>query len=157
MTKRKYQRSLRNYLIQCNKVQNLLSLKKLLSTNKQENAYSLATRLAQEPPPKHTHVHSSLTTQQHNTPNSCKNLPTQCESNAEEHEGLLEDWWFREQEKEPDLHTWLCVETLRVCCPPNHYGPQCLPCKGGIENPCGGNGKCKVSARDGGCGVTGRS
>uniref|UniRef100_A0A0P4W1J6 EGF-like domain-containing protein n=1 Tax=Scylla olivacea TaxID=85551 RepID=A0A0P4W1J6_SCYOL len=67
----------------------------------------------------------------------------QCESNAEEHEGLLEDWWFREQEKEPDLHSWLCVETLRVCCPPNHYGPQCLPCKGGTENPCGGNGKCK--------------
>lgn len=69
----------------------------------------------------------------------------QCESSAEEHEGLLEDWWFREQEAEPDLHTWLCISTLRVCCPPNHYGPQCQPCKGGIENPCNGNGKCKVS------------
>ncbi|XP_066982385.1 cysteine-rich with EGF-like domain protein 2 isoform X2 [Macrobrachium rosenbergii] len=67
----------------------------------------------------------------------------QCESSAEEHEGLLEDWWFREQEKEPDLHAWLCIEKLRVCCPPNHYGPQCLPCKGGTESPCGGNGKCK--------------
>lgn len=68
----------------------------------------------------------------------------QCEANAEEHEHLLEDWWFREQENEPELHTWLCINTLRVCCPPNHFGPQCLPCKGGIENPCGGNGKCKV-------------
>lgn len=67
----------------------------------------------------------------------------QCEANAEEHEHLLEDWWFREQENEPELHTWLCINTLRVCCPPNHFGPQCLPCKGGIENPCGGNGKCK--------------
>ncbi|KAG7154691.1 cysteine-rich with EGF-like domain protein 2 isoform X1 [Homarus americanus] len=67
----------------------------------------------------------------------------QCEAGAEEHEGLLEDWWFREQETQPDLHTWLCIDTLRVCCPTNHYGPRCLPCKGGIENPCGGNGKCK--------------
>nr|XP_045583789.1 cysteine-rich with EGF-like domain protein 2 isoform X3 [Procambarus clarkii] len=67
----------------------------------------------------------------------------QCEAGAEAHEGLLEDWWFREQERQPDLHTWLCIDTLRVCCPANHYGPRCLPCKGGIDNPCSGNGKCK--------------
>nr|XP_053652881.1 cysteine-rich with EGF-like domain protein 2 [Cherax quadricarinatus]XP_053652882.1 cysteine-rich with EGF-like domain protein 2 [Cherax quadricarinatus] len=67
----------------------------------------------------------------------------QCEAGAEEHEGLLEDWWFQEQEVQPDLHMWLCIDTLRVCCPTNHYGPRCLPCKGGIDNPCNGNGKCK--------------
>lgn len=67
----------------------------------------------------------------------------QCQANAEEYEGLIEDWWGKEQDTEPDLHVWLCIDRLQLCCPQNHYGPQCLPCSGGVESPCGGNGKCK--------------
>ena len=63
----------------------------------------------------------------------------------ENHESLLEDWWFHHQDGNDDLHEWLCIEKLKVCCPPNHYGPICQPCKGGITNVCGGNGKCKVN------------
>jgi len=67
----------------------------------------------------------------------------QCQANAEEHDVLIEDWWNKEQDTEADLHVWLCIDRLQVCCPPNHFGPQCMICKGGIESPCGGNGKCK--------------
>ncbi|KAL7642441.1 UNVERIFIED_CONTAM: hypothetical protein RMT77_007002 [Armadillidium vulgare] len=69
----------------------------------------------------------------------------QCLAQNEEHENLIEDWWFHFQESHPNLHGWLCIDKLKVCCPANHFGADCLPCKGGTENPCSGNGKCKGS------------
>lgn len=66
-----------------------------------------------------------------------------CRNTAEQYEEHLEEWWFGQQEKEPDLHKYLCIEKAKACCPENHYGPNCEPCTGGAEKPCGGHGKCK--------------
>ncbi|KAF2367310.1 protein of unknown function DUF3456 [Trinorchestia longiramus] len=65
----------------------------------------------------------------------------QCEGLAEDHERLLEEWWFEGQAE--SLHEWLCIGKLSVCCPPHHYGPECTPCTGGAQKPCSGHGKCK--------------
>ncbi|KAH8279615.1 hypothetical protein KR018_008346 [Drosophila ironensis] len=61
-----------------------------------------------------------------------------CHNLANEHESLMEDWFTHRQEEHPDLHAWLCVEQLSVCCPPDTFGPNCEPC-----TDCHGNGKCK--------------
>ncbi|CAG0920111.1 unnamed protein product [Notodromas monacha] len=72
----------------------------------------------------------------------------QCTQLASDNEHLLEDWW---REKGPDaksdeLQKWLCVDQLKVCCPRDHYGSECLPCPGLSEGiPCSGNGVCKGS------------
>ncbi|XP_037369261.1 protein disulfide isomerase CRELD2 [Talpa occidentalis] len=66
----------------------------------------------------------------------------QCNQMLEEHEERLEAWWLRLKKEHPDLFEWLCVKTLRVCCPPGTYGPHCLACQGGSERPCSGNGHC---------------
>jgi len=71
---------------------------------------------------------------------------TQCHSLSEAHEALIESWWFEHQQQHPDLHDWLCIEQLRVCCPNHHYGPDCKVCPGYSDNTeCSGNGKCKGS------------
>lgn len=62
----------------------------------------------------------------------------QCHALAETNEALIEEWWFRQQEANDDLHSWLCVDRLQVCCPAGHYGAKCAKCA-----DCGGNGKCK--------------
>lgn len=31
---------------------------------------------------------------------------------------------YRQQEA-PDLFEWLCIEELRLCCPPGRFGPDC--------------------------------
>ncbi|XP_001357092.2 cysteine-rich with EGF-like domain protein 2 isoform X1 [Drosophila pseudoobscura] len=61
-----------------------------------------------------------------------------CHNLANEHEAAIEDWFTHKQAESPDLQSWLCIEQLSVCCPPNTYGPNCLPC-----SECSGNGKCK--------------
>ncbi|KAG5677189.1 hypothetical protein PVAND_006969 [Polypedilum vanderplanki] len=61
----------------------------------------------------------------------------QCLQIAEEREPDIEYWW-KNQEKHPDLFNWLCIEKMKVCCPPNHHGKDCLPC-----TDCSGNGVCK--------------
>ncbi|XP_064483431.1 cysteine-rich with EGF-like domain protein 2 isoform X2 [Ornithodoros turicata] len=66
-----------------------------------------------------------------------------CRNLAEQHESYLEDWYFNKQQEEPDLHKFLCINEKKVCCPENHYGPNCEPCTGGAEKPCSGHGKCK--------------
>ncbi|EEB17120.1 conserved hypothetical protein [Pediculus humanus corporis] len=68
----------------------------------------------------------------------------QCQGLAEENEGLFEDWW-KNQDKYGDLHEWLCIEKLKVCCPDLHYGANCTPCQGFPNNVCNNNGKCKGS------------
>lgn len=39
------------------------------------------------------------------------------------------DWlWLRvscRQQEAPDLFEWLCIEELRLCCPPGRFGPDC--------------------------------
>ncbi|XP_068141622.1 cysteine-rich with EGF-like domain protein 2 isoform X1 [Drosophila tropicalis] len=61
-----------------------------------------------------------------------------CHNLANEHEALIEDWFTHKQSEHPDLHTFLCIEQLSVCCPKDTYGPNCAPC-----TDCKGNGKCK--------------
>nr|XP_030711428.1 cysteine-rich with EGF-like domain protein 2 isoform X1 [Globicephala melas] len=72
----------------------------------------------------------------------CGTSDFECNQLLEEHEGLLETWWLRLKKKYPDLFEWFCVETLKVCCAPGTYGPDCLACQGGSERPCSGNGHC---------------
>lgn len=67
----------------------------------------------------------------------------QCHKLASENEENFENWWFVEQKRYPELFDWLCIETTKVCCPVNMFGPDCVPCPGGIENPCNGNGRCR--------------
>lgn len=62
---------------------------------------------------------------------------------AENAEQFLENWWFREDPNSVDLHTWLCIETLKYCCHKNHFGDNCLPCPLDTQNQvCGGHGRC---------------
>ncbi|XP_065311314.1 cysteine-rich with EGF-like domain protein 2 isoform X6 [Dermacentor albipictus] len=68
-----------------------------------------------------------------------------CRNMAAQYEEHLEEWWFEHQEKEPDLHKYLCIDQAKACCPENHYGPNCDPCTGGAESPCNGHGRCKGS------------
>lgn len=70
---------------------------------------------------------------------------TQCQALVEEYESVLEDWWFHKRRENPDLHEFLCINFLKVCCPDNHYGPDCKPCSNGTEKPCSGHGHCKGS------------
>lgn len=68
---------------------------------------------------------------------------SQCHNLAEEAEHSLEKWWFQHQKTNTDLFEWLCIETLKHCCPPGHYGSSCLPCPGHPDNVCSGNGRCR--------------
>ncbi|XP_059257735.1 protein disulfide isomerase CRELD2 [Mustela nigripes] len=72
----------------------------------------------------------------------CGSSDFECHSLLEEHEGHLEAWWLRLKKDFPDLFEWFCVKTLKVCCSPGTYGPDCLACRGGSQRPCGGNGQC---------------
>ncbi|KAF5284425.1 hypothetical protein FQR65_LT13559 [Abscondita terminalis] len=78
--------------------------------------------------------------------NVCSNIVEgrdQCYSFNEQHDSVIEDWWFEKQESEPSLFKYLCIEHLKLCCPDLHYGPDCLPCPGFPDNICNNNGKCK--------------
>ncbi|KAM6215926.1 protein disulfide isomerase CRELD2 [Rhynchocyon petersi] len=72
----------------------------------------------------------------------CESSDFECNQMLEEQEELLEAWWLQLKKQSPDLFTWFCVETLRVCCSPGTYGPDCLECPGGTTRPCSGNGHC---------------
>ncbi|GFQ66390.1 protein disulfide isomerase CRELD1, partial [Trichonephila clavata] len=54
----------------------------------------------------------------------------QCHHLAEEHEALLEEWWFKSKASYPDIFYFLCIDKLLVCCPENHFGSDCKPCLG---------------------------
>lgn len=71
----------------------------------------------------------------------CKELISgedQCHALAETNEALVEEWWFKKQDVTDDLHQWLCIDKLQVCCPTGTFGARCEPCA-----ECNGNGKCK--------------
>lgn len=69
----------------------------------------------------------------------------QCHMLADTHEDLIEKWWFEYKKAEPDIHKWLCIEMLKVCCPIDHYGPECKPCPGYPNRVCNKSGSCKGS------------
>ena len=70
----------------------------------------------------------------------------QCRENVNNWSGLLKKW-FEEQKDYSTLKNWLCIDTLEVCCPELHFGPDCKACEKRGENGkiCSGNGKCKGS------------
>ncbi|RUS74765.1 hypothetical protein EGW08_017463, partial [Elysia chlorotica] len=69
---------------------------------------------------------------------------SQCHSLLEEHEEVVERFWFKEfaQKKDTDFYAYVCIDHLKVCCPNNTYGKDCTPCPGGVDRPCNGNGAC---------------
>ncbi|XP_014165611.1 protein disulfide isomerase CRELD2 [Geospiza fortis] len=86
------------------------------------------------------------------TENLCDSSNFECNNMVEEHEELIEKWWFKLKKKYPDLFKWFCIETIEVCCPAGTYGPDCLACRGGSERPCHGNGHCDGDGTRGGDG-----
>jgi len=68
---------------------------------------------------------------------------SQCHQLHNDWEDHLETWW--KMEDRPALRDYLCVQTVKVCCPAEHYGPACSPCSviGANGKVCAGNGKCK--------------
>ncbi|XP_037294452.1 cysteine-rich with EGF-like domain protein 2 [Manduca sexta] len=72
-----------------------------------------------------------------------KKYQDHCYTLAEEVEQVLEKWWFYEDPETVDLYTWLCIDNLQYCCPPNHFSESCIPCPLDKNNKlCGGHGKC---------------
>lgn len=69
----------------------------------------------------------------------------QCHANHNTWEEHLETWWGLDPDTRPTLQQWLCVDTIKQCCPANHFGPNCAPCSllGGNGQICSSNGKCK--------------
>ncbi|XP_073963792.1 cysteine rich with EGF like domains isoform X2 [Choristoneura fumiferana] len=65
-----------------------------------------------------------------------------CLETATQAKPFIEEWWLHSN-KAPDIFQHICIEKLEVCCPKHHYGKQCLPCHGDLENVCSGNGKCR--------------
>ncbi|KAK3608314.1 hypothetical protein CHS0354_030765 [Potamilus streckersoni] len=74
----------------------------------------------------------------------CEHAEKECHTMVEAHEETIEKYWFAffAKKKDKDLHLWLCIENIKVCCPENTYGPNCQPCPGDQKNPCKGNGRC---------------
>uniref|UniRef100_A0A2K6U6E0 protein disulfide-isomerase n=1 Tax=Saimiri boliviensis boliviensis TaxID=39432 RepID=A0A2K6U6E0_SAIBB len=72
----------------------------------------------------------------------CEGSDFECNQMLEAQEEHLEAWWLQLKNEYPDLFEWFCVKTLKVCCLPGTYGPDCLGCQGGSQRPCSGNGHC---------------
>ncbi|CAH0405732.1 unnamed protein product [Chilo suppressalis] len=67
----------------------------------------------------------------------------QCHNMAEKAEEFIESWWAQNPDESADLFTYICVESLKTCCPKHHFGKDCTPCPGDHGNLCNGNGKCR--------------
>lgn len=67
----------------------------------------------------------------------------QCHSMAEKAEEFIEQWWSQNPDDNLDIFPYICIDNMKVCCPKHHFGKDCLPCEGGIENICSGHGKCR--------------
>ncbi|XP_066553720.1 protein disulfide isomerase Creld1 isoform X2 [Amia ocellicauda] len=83
---------------------------------------------------------------------ACESSDFQCNRLLEQIEDQVETWWFHRQQEEPDLFEWLCIEELRLCCPPGTYGPDCTACLAGDGGVCGGLGRCQGDGTRGGSG-----
>ncbi|XP_052316022.1 cysteine-rich with EGF-like domain protein 2 isoform X5 [Oncorhynchus keta] len=84
--------------------------------------------------------------------NLCDSSSFDCNHMVEEHEDHFETWWFKRQNKHPDLYKWFCVDTIKVCCSTGTFGPDCNACVAGSERPCHGNGVCDGDGTRGGNG-----
>ncbi|KAK2851604.1 hypothetical protein Q5P01_007880 [Channa striata] len=73
----------------------------------------------------------------------CEKTDFECNRLLEQIEDQVETWWFHRQQEAPDLYEWLCIEELRLCCPPGHFGPDCKECPTGPGGVCGGLGRCE--------------
>jgi len=65
-----------------------------------------------------------------------------CNWVASEYEDEIENWYFHKQTTFKDFDSFLCVEKGKLCCPLEHYGPQCKSC---ASLKCGIHGKCQGS------------
>nr|XP_033782596.1 protein disulfide isomerase CRELD1 [Geotrypetes seraphini] len=83
----------------------------------------------------------------------CDTSNFECNLMLEQSEELVETWWFKKRKQYPDLFQWLCMDTLKVCCPPGTFGPDCLSCSGGSERLCNGNGRCDGDGTRSGTGL----
>ena len=72
----------------------------------------------------------------------CDSSDFECNQLLEQQEEQLEAWWQTLKKEHPNLFEWFCVHTLKACCLPGTYGPDCQECQGGSERPCSGNGYC---------------
>lgn len=68
---------------------------------------------------------------------------SKCQHIAEKAEEFIEEWWAKDPDESVDLYGYICIDKLQVCCPPLHYGKDCNPCLGDLNNICSGNGKCR--------------
>lgn len=55
---------------------------------------------------------------------ACEKTDFDCNQLLEQIEDQVETWWFHRQQEAPDLFEWLCIEELRLCCPPGRFGPD---------------------------------
>ncbi|XP_069792867.1 protein disulfide isomerase CRELD1 isoform X1 [Narcine bancroftii] len=72
----------------------------------------------------------------------CETTNFNCNRMVEQSEEHIEHWWFKKQMEHPDLFQWLCLDTMKRCCPAGTFGPECLSCTGGSIKPCSGYGQC---------------
>ncbi|KAL4226739.1 Cysteine-rich with EGF-like domain protein 2 [Mactra antiquata] len=74
----------------------------------------------------------------------CNSESKDCHFMLEKYEEDVEEFWFNVHSKNEnaDMHEWLCIDKIKVCCPSNTYGPKCKDCTGGKDRPCQGNGEC---------------
>uniref|UniRef100_A0A8C9S6E1 Cysteine rich with EGF like domains 1 n=1 Tax=Scleropages formosus TaxID=113540 RepID=A0A8C9S6E1_SCLFO len=73
----------------------------------------------------------------------CDSSDFECNQLLEQIEDQVETWWFKRQQESPDLYEWLCIDELRLCCPPGKFGPDCEECPVGAGGVCGGLGRCE--------------
>ena len=52
----------------------------------------------------------------------------QCLQNKDKWSAHLKEWFREPNQSRSDLKEWLCIQKLKVCCPENHFGPECTPC-----------------------------
>ncbi|XP_042264269.1 protein disulfide isomerase Creld1 [Thunnus albacares] len=74
---------------------------------------------------------------------ACEKTDFDCNQLLEQIEDQVETWWFHRQQEAPDLFEWLCIEELRLCCPPGRFGPDCKECPSSPSGVCGGLGRCE--------------
>ncbi|KAK0399518.1 hypothetical protein QR680_003089 [Steinernema hermaphroditum] len=73
-----------------------------------------------------------------------QDIEYKCQGLVEEEEELIEEWYYKRQDSNPDMFSWLCVDKLTRCCPVGHFGPKCDQCPGVAKSEvaCFGRGKC---------------
>lgn len=76
-----------------------------------------------------------------------------CHQLLEQSEEHVERWWFHEQQEHPDFFQWLCMDAMKLCCPPGTYGSDCHTCPGGTQKPCSGYGQCDGDGTRAGTGL----